>query len=369
MDMMTQSGGRRTRLLGFAVVVSVLAHSAPALGCIWDSDTLEMERQRFPTVYELMTGKFARHSEFFHHWRVADRARKLRALQHQLQNDPAPQLVLLDDLAVSLEKLGRREEALDVILQSDELKPNRYETHANWATILIHMGRLEEALPHLDRALEINPDAHFGREIYQKLLVEYVIGRRAKHGSSLPLFGPDERESVYSSLTKNGPGGVIYPGFFTYVLEKRGLSPPDPALSREIQHERARAIRGLAGMMRFGDYSSPVLLEAIADVLGSTHELYLDDDASLMAARAYLLAGRNSGQLKSYEVLAQKTLENHESISLGKLGRSLTADLAAGGNWFAGIARDERRWISQGADPEVRFREKYYQTPRNDGPP
>jgi hypothetical protein len=41
--------------------------------CIWDYDTLAMERQRFPHALELITGKFLRHSAAFYEWRVQDR--------------------------------------------------------------------------------------------------------------------------------------------------------------------------------------------------------------------------------------------------------------------------------------------------------
>lgn len=40
---------------------------APALvACLWDYDTLAMERSRFPSTLELITGKFLRHSPEFY---------------------------------------------------------------------------------------------------------------------------------------------------------------------------------------------------------------------------------------------------------------------------------------------------------------
>ncbi len=36
--------------------------------CLWDTDTLQMERQRFPDALELITGKFLRHSREFYDW-------------------------------------------------------------------------------------------------------------------------------------------------------------------------------------------------------------------------------------------------------------------------------------------------------------
>ena len=63
--------------------------------------------------------------------------------------------------------------------------PGRYETAANLGTFYFHAGKLAEGLPHIDRALAINPDAHFGRERVQKRLVEYVVARNK--AGALPL--------------------------------------------------------------------------------------------------------------------------------------------------------------------------------------
>ena len=51
----------------------LLALTAPAAACLWDADTLPMERTLFPSVLELITGKFLRHSPEFYRWRVRDR--------------------------------------------------------------------------------------------------------------------------------------------------------------------------------------------------------------------------------------------------------------------------------------------------------
>ncbi|MCH1440611.1 MAG: hypothetical protein L7W43_13205, partial [Rubripirellula sp.] len=53
--------------------------------CLWDRDTLVMERQRFPTALELITGKFLRHSADFYRWRVDDRRKRIEA-------EPSPEL-------------------------------------------------------------------------------------------------------------------------------------------------------------------------------------------------------------------------------------------------------------------------------------
>src|SRR5262249_39244711 len=149
----------------------------------------------------------------------------------------------------------------------EKKRPGLYETEANLGTFFIHAGRSEEGLPHIDRALALNPDAHFGREKYQKLLVEYVLEQRQGTTTRLPL-AQEER-----------PGG----GFAELLLKKHGTG------KRLSEPERQAAIKGVLGMMRFGDHESPVLLEALGDLL-CAHLYDAREDAKQLAARAYLKA-------------------------------------------------------------------------------
>jgi tetratricopeptide (TPR) repeat protein len=233
---------------------------APVLvACMWDHDTLAMERSRFPSALELITGKFLRHSPEFYQWRIGDRLKRL-------ESDPNS-LTLLDDLAVAYDKTGQHDLAIATSLRAAKLQPDRYETEANLGTFLIHSGKLEEGLVHIDKALRINPDAHFGREKYQKALVEYVLDRRKANGPALPLSAQGEKLDFGKFLAKG----------------------------RDLEHlskiEGRDAIRGILGMMRFGKHDSPVLLEALANLLCpiGNHELSMVD-AKQLAARAYLLA-------------------------------------------------------------------------------
>ena len=156
----------RLALLGYVVLLLT-----PALlhACLWDYDTLKMERSRFPTTLELITGKFLRHSPEFYQWRIEDR-------QRRLYNEP-DNLALYDDLAVAYSKLGQQDKAIETILLKEQKHPGLYETYANLGTFYIFVGEWEKSAETIDKALAINPDAHFGRERYQKYLVEYVLKR------------------------------------------------------------------------------------------------------------------------------------------------------------------------------------------------
>jgi tetratricopeptide (TPR) repeat protein len=139
-----------------AFVLPLLALSAAtAWACLWDTDTLQMERMRFPGVLEIITGKFVRHSRAYYDWRITDRQKKLATRP----DDPA----LVDDLAVAYAKLGRPEEGIPLLERVLKQHPDRYETLSNLGTLLFFAGRLDESKATIRRALEINPNAHFGR--------------------------------------------------------------------------------------------------------------------------------------------------------------------------------------------------------------
>jgi predicted Zn-dependent protease len=60
-----------------------------------------------------------------------------------------------NNLAVALDHLGRREQALDHILRAAALKPDDFFIQVNSATGLLGAGRAEEAVPHFEAALRI----------------------------------------------------------------------------------------------------------------------------------------------------------------------------------------------------------------------
>lgn len=157
---MADKGGFPMRVSRGLLALALLSVPAAALACLWDSETLKQERSRCPNALELITGKFLRHSPMFYEWRIKDRQKKLK-------NDPK-NVSYYDDIAVSYEKLGQHDKAIETILAKEEIQPGLYETYSNLGTFYILAGDFEKGLPYIDKALAINPDAHFGREKYQK---------------------------------------------------------------------------------------------------------------------------------------------------------------------------------------------------------
>lgn len=293
-----------------------------------------MERQRFPEAHELVAGHFVRHSTAYYEWRISDRTAK-----------PIDQRTPLDfdDIAVAYDKLGQHDKAIDTLHAKIERWPDerRYESEANLGTFHIHAGHFEEGLQHINRAIEINPDAHFGREIYQKLLVEYVIEAR-RRDDQLPLN--DDESSGYT-------------GFTAFVVAARKTT--DEKELKEIQ----AAAKGIMGMMRFGRHNSPILLEALGDLLLSDGNRY---DSKMLAARAYLKASYevdDSAASIAYRKKAQQALELQFGRERSEIEADLEDEIEQGDNFFHQISADERGWISSGSNLDIEFGKKYYQAP------
>jgi tetratricopeptide (TPR) repeat protein len=348
----------RKQLIFAGVLPLVLAIGTSAGACLWDSDTLQMERLRFPGVLEIITGKFVRHSPAYYEWRIKDRLKKLEATP----DDPA----LIDDLAVGYDKLGRYDEGIAVLEKSLAADPNRYETLANLATLLFHAGRLEESKQHVQRALEINPYAHFGREKYQLLLTEYVLQSEL---NSAGVLSTDERYPM--------GGGAGPRGFARYVIVSKygedenlqyslgGSEAERGARQTELQD----AAKGVLGMLHFADHESPVLLEALGDLL-ITGEL--DANGTRLGARAYLRAAQMSKDAATadrFRRMAHDALANQlpygkdydpEKVDLSHLEKELAAELTQGAEFFSQIEARERQWIDNELDVDREFATAYY---------
>ena len=325
-----------------AIAAMLAAVATLSWPCIWDSDTIEMETARFPEVIELLSGNFLYHSSEFYRWRVADR---LAILAEDPDNLPAR-----DELAAALDKLGRAAEAVEVMSHSYELDPDRYETLANLGTFLIHSGDLQKGVEYIELAIAINPDAHFGREIYQRHLVRYLI-ERAEQGKSILAAAGGEEWSFY------------------HYLENEKRSRTGDRRARRTLEETQAAIRGVAGMMRFGDYAAPVLLGALGDLL-MLGRPYATQNAGQLAALAYLRAEAEVGTPEAsaaYRRLAEYAMSIHDRSDLEQIEELMHELVAEGAELRAQIAADEERWIEAGLDPEEQFARKYYDDVRSEG--
>ncbi len=314
-----------------------------AMACYWDYDTLMQERSRFPIALELITGKFPRHTKEFYEWRVKDRQKKIAA------TGPTPEL--LDDLAVAFDKIGDHDQAIKTMELAEQKFPGRYETASNLGTFYFLGNRLEAAIPQIERALQINPDAHFGREKYQLLLGKYVLSKQEDGKTILPLAQFDK------------DGGIHQDGFRYFIVKDL----PYEEQSQEAQ----RAAKGVLGMMRFANYESPILLEALADLLAEKVQI---NGNQQLAARAFLQAAyvtADQPELSAkYRVRATHVLQQqmggsgqNGQMQLSDLEPLFQKELADAKDWYKTLASDEQGWLATSPDPDAAYSVKYASDP------
>lgn len=231
-----RSAWLRSVLLVLVVLLAVRRASA----CIWDSDTLAAEAEGLPGVLDILTGRFDRMPPAYFEARLA-RAEKAVAA------DPAD-LGAHDDAGVACDRLGRHDDALRWMERKDERlramgdaapREHRYRLLANRGTFRAHRwfaagadraraDELRAARDEIAAAIEIEPNAHFGRERYQLAAMTFFAD---------PPAAPDDRGS---SEARDFLG-----------LERLGL---------HAQRENARladagfgdAIQGLCGLVVLG---------------------------------------------------------------------------------------------------------------------
>ncbi|WP_299314272.1 hypothetical protein [uncultured Aquimarina sp.] len=323
--------------------------------CFWDYDTIEMERIQFPDVIELISGKFLRHSPEFYQWRIKDRILKLQKSPDSLE--------LYDDLAVAYSKTSNDSKAIQIILKKDSIAPKNYKTYANLGTFYIHNNQFAKGIEYIDKAIAINPDAHFGREIYQRHLVEYVLSRMKNGKIVLPLsidFSPSFERFPRHKLNN----------FYTFLASKYSNKTGTPLENNLLPKEELdKAIKGIIGMMKFGNYDSPVLLEALGDLLIANA---WKKGARQLAARAYFKASYHSKQPKTKSIYEQKvafalyhqyTKKGGDRFTARELEELLKQEIAEGNDFYQRIRKDEIEWIQLGQNPEEEFSKKYYQEP------
>lgn len=164
---------------------------APALAqaCINDRDTLAFEMRNVDAIRQIK--------------QQADRAKRglaveelaLRAIGGRFERYPAPYYEMriqrigarpkdaaeADDLAVAHDRLGRIDDAIRILLATKPLRKSEddwYRLHANYGTFLVHRwvaggakkedyATLDQSIRQIEKAIQIRPDSHFGREAVQ----------------------------------------------------------------------------------------------------------------------------------------------------------------------------------------------------------
>jgi hypothetical protein len=252
---------------------------------------------------------------------------------------------LIDDLAVSYIKLDQNEKAIQILLKQLQNDSLRYETLANLGTAYIHHFKFKKGLTFINKAIEINPEAHFGREKYQKYVVEYLIEKKYKKGSPICNHPKDAHERSQHN-------------FYAFLLKKEKIKPFD----KKEEFHRKNAIIGITGMMKFGNFDSPILLECLGDILiGTGYGDKETDLSSLVFQHLDNTIHNNQWKqlLQSNSMVKKDYVRNFKAYSTF-LNQKLDSALALGNQKFSEIQRNEKTWLASGLNPELEFGYKYY---------
>ena len=285
----------------FAVAALIALPARAGFACLndRDSDSLATQAAQLPETLRVITGRFPRNPPLYYQMRIARERTALAGAPTRFG--------LYDDIGVALDKLGRDDEALQTMNAKRAVLPafnakdkaNReawYRTYANEGTFRAHrflkagapiaqLSEMKTARAQIKRAIEIKPDAHFGRERYQLMAMDWIIARK-------------------SSATQKTLGEWI-----EIRDDWKWLGAKD--------ENRKRAVEGLSGMVVLGGaWESPDIFEALARSLSSGDSVTLRHIA-ILRAQELLIDGKPSlGGLKPQTLTA--TLRENDGTGAGQ---------------------------------------------------
>lgn len=310
----------------------LLLITSSAQACLWDSDTLETEVKGMPGVLEIIAGRFPRNPDLYYEMRLARVAKELQSQPQKLE--------LYDDAGVACDRLHKGDAAiawmskkraqLDKLGFNAQSKEGWYRYHANLGTFHAHrwlraganrknIAEMKAARDNIKRAIEINPDAHFGREKYQLMAMEWIINPpKDKYVGAQP--------------------GFVYPLIYGDIAAPYNLKDAS---------EARQAVRGLTGLIVLGDAWESV------DVFASLCHALLSDGAhrnngdSSIAYMAKLRAVElvNSGK-HSLAPRASKNPADLKSI-IGEETANYISNPAPLEAQFTELRRDADMWQAQ----------------------
>ncbi|MEQ8317007.1 MAG: hypothetical protein RIE77_14125 [Phycisphaerales bacterium] len=278
-------------------------------GCLWDRDTLRAEAAGAPGMVETIVGRFDRFPPLYYEMRLERAAADVAA-------DPTD-LAAYDDAGVACDRLGRYDEAiawmarkraaLDVAPESGTKTDHEYRYLANLGTFHVHrwlatgadrsnMADVERARDLIDQAITLNPDAHFGRERYQLMAIDWILEPPSRY----------EFDTSHVSILEIDPDLNAYEGRFPlHRLTDKGYDD---------------AAEGFAGLVSLGNgWNSFDIFFTLGGALQGLGESSLGALAWLRAEEIARDGGRSlhpDAQAESFEALdaAHTNLSNTDPV-------------------------------------------------------
>lgn len=227
-------------LLTAAILVAV-----PAAACLWDHDTLRAEAKGLPGLAEIITGRFERNPPLYFEMRSERSKEQIKSNSQEWDYDNA---------GVACDRLGRHDEAIEWMTRKrtalDAAKgapaDHEYRYLANLGTFHAHrwfgrganrtdMADMERGIELIERAIEMNPDAHFGRERYQLMAMRWV-------------FNPPEASTDHNGLIEL-PSLLMADDKFRTLISTRGQRLRGNLKDAGL----GDAVQGLSGLVALGN--------------------------------------------------------------------------------------------------------------------
>jgi hypothetical protein len=218
---------------------AILLMPIPAMACVNDRDTLAEEvrnirsgKDEYELAVRAISGRFERNPPLYYELRLQRVAQELKLQPSQLD--------LYDDAAVACDRVGRSGDAIKwiekkrlqlqtVSSSTPQGREHWYRYYANAGTFWAHrwirngaqrnrIAEMKKARELIKQAIDLKPNAHFGREKYQLKAMEWMInppslGKASVLPDMLNLQKTEEFIDFYSGseegLAQHGYGDAI----------------------------------------------------------------------------------------------------------------------------------------------------------------
>lgn len=338
---------------------------------------------RYAMVHDVLHDRYPRHGNAYFQERNR-RALGAIAKNKDAEGLPPPeQFGLIDDLGVGLDSIGESAEAvrwLRLKLQAQEKLGHQgkalYTTYANLGTFIIHGSAAKamqgdkdaqqsvgEGLRYLNKAIAVNPEAHFGREVWQVHAAEFMLAASNDRSVLLKydMNGNDLTEKYHGS----GAGRRLDTPMLRRVAAYLN-NPHDPAEAASLRQTITHLGKahngggvpfdepclGIIGMWRLGGGASPQFALTLGEIMIRVNQRQL-------AWTAYQRAIREAKRFSSNEEIRAKFIEHCQSRqqalgldSAEAIGRELQfeAELQIGQDYQRAYQKYEVEQIAAGAD-------------------
>lgn len=228
------------------LVFGALTLAGPAMACLNDRDTTTLAdvAGKFPNAVQVITGRFPRNPPLYYEMRI-------KRITDELKRNPNL-LPEYDDIAVACDRVRRDDEAIAwmekkrsrmLALHTSGDAPNSgdtpwYRYYANNGTFWVHrymhsagkrpLSDVEMARSLIQKAIEVYPGAHYGRERFQVYAMDWMLsvaqplsenayyaslGQYMVHSSYYENEGASQRGSADRfKATIDGLAGIIVLG-------------------------------------------------------------------------------------------------------------------------------------------------------------